>query len=103
MWPTWMLPGSPQWKSRVASVLYQGTSYLCGELEETAEYWGETSRTGYHRTLKHQEEVAKRLEGNAFSKHLQVFHPDHEGDITKFTIKVVYSYRSLYLERRLKL
>ena len=44
------------------SVLYQGTCNLCGGSEETAEYWGETSRAGYHRTLKHQEEVVKRLE-----------------------------------------
>ena len=75
------------------SVLYQGTCNLCGELEVTAEYWGETSRTGYHRTLKHQEEVVRRLEGNAFAKHLAIFHPEHEGDITKFTIKVVSSFK----------
>ena len=73
--------------------LYQGTCNLCGELEVTAEYWGETSRTGYHRTLKHQEEVVRRLEGNAFAKHLAIFHPEHEGDITKFTIKVVSSFK----------
>ena len=76
-----------------ASVLYQGTCNLCGELEETGEYWGETSRTGYHRTLKHQEEVKKRLEGNAFAKHLALFHLEHKGDITKLTIKVVSSFQ----------
>ena len=38
------------------------------------------------------DEVVKRFEGNAFAKHLAVFHPEHEGDITKFTIKVVSSF-----------
>ena len=37
--------------------------------------------------------MVKRLEGNAFAKHLAIFHPEHEGDITKFTIKVVSSFK----------
>ena len=75
------------------SVLYHGTCNICGEVEELAEYWGETSRSGYHRTLKHEEEVIKRLEGNAFAKHLALFHPEREGDITVFTIKVISTFK----------
>ena len=61
------------------SVLYHGTCIICGEVEELSEYWGETSRSGYHRTLKHEEEVIKRFKGNALAKHLALFHPEKEG------------------------
>ena len=48
-----------------------------------SEYWGETGRSAYHRFKKHQEEVVKRDDGNAFAKHLASHHPEAQGDITK--------------------
>ena len=45
------------------SVLYHGTCNICGEVEELTLYWGEISRSGYHCTLKHEEEVIKRFGG----------------------------------------
>ena len=44
--------------------------------------------------------MRKRLEGNAFAKHLALFHPEHEGDITKFTIKVVSSFQKPLLRKK---
>ena len=41
-----------------------------------------------------QEDVVRRREGNTFAKHLAVFHPEHQGDIAMFTIKVVSTKRS---------
>ena len=54
-----------------------------------SEYWGETGRSAHHRFLKHQEEVVKKDEGNAFAKHLAIHHPEAQGDMTVFNIRVV--------------
>ena len=58
-----------------------------------SEYWGETGRSAYRRFQKHQEEVVKRDEGNAFSKHMASHHPEAQGDITNFDIKVISTYK----------
>ena len=88
-----MLSGGAGGSYNKPSVPNQGTCNFCGQLEVTAKYWGETSRTGYDRTLKHQEEVLKNLGGNAFAKHLAILNPENEGDIPKFTSKVVFSFQ----------
>ena len=75
------------------SVLYKGTCNLCGEAEVKSEYWGETGRSALQRFLKHEEEVRKRHPGNAFAKHLALHHPEHQGDITKFNITVISSFK----------
>ena len=62
-------------------------------IEEVAEYIGETGSSAYHRCLKHEEEVKKRDPGNAFAKHLALFHPEAQGDIDNFTIKVVSNFK----------
>ena len=54
---------------------------------------GESEASGYHRTLSHDKDVKKRDQGNAFAKHLALFHPDAQGDITNFTIKVVSTFK----------
>ena len=94
----------------VPSCVYQGTCNLCGVVEEeagaaaaglagvaaggvVAEYTGESGASGYHRTLSHDKDVKKRDQGNAFAKHLALFHPDAQGDITNFTIKVVSTFK----------
>ena len=75
------------------SVLYHGVCRLCEEHEVTAEYWGETSRSGYARMRQHEVDVKKKDLGNAFAKHLAIHHPDRQGDITVFNIEVVSSFK----------
>ena len=41
-----------------------------------------------HRCVAHGAEVVARKETNAFAKHLALFHPDDQGDITNFDIQV---------------
>jgi hypothetical protein len=83
-----------------SSALYCGTCNLCEEAGIKSEYWGETGRSGYHRTLQHREEVAKRVPSNAFAKHLSNEHPEDQGDINNFTIKVVSTFgKSLTREK----
>ena len=54
--------------------------------------WGETSFTGYHRSLAHAEAIRKRNTQNAFAKHLAIFHPESQGNVEAFTIKVVATF-----------
>ena len=61
---------------------------LCGEVEETAEYWGESAFCGSYRARQHHEDVEGKKESNAFFKHLQIFHPEEEGGIENFDIQV---------------
>ena len=75
------------------SALYRGTCKLCEEVGVKSEYFGETGRSAYRRFQKHQEEVVKRDEGNAFSKHMASHHPEAQGDITNFDIKVISTYK----------
>ena len=72
----------------VPSTVYRGVCKLCGEVEETAEYWGESAFCGSYRTRQHQEDVEGKKESNAFFKHLQIFHPECEGGIENFDIRV---------------
>ena len=77
----------------VPSCVYQGTCNLCGQVEEVAEYTGESGASGYHRCQGHEGDVEKRNQSNAFAKHLALFHPEAQGDITNFTIKVVSTFK----------
>ena len=58
-----------------------------------AEYTGESGASGYHRCQGHEGDVEKRNQSNAFAKHLALFHPEAQGDITNFTIKVVSTFK----------
>ena len=71
------------------SVLYRGTCKLCSAVMEDSEYWGESGASGFHRCLDHDEKVQQRSDGNAFSKHLALFHPESQGDIMHFDIQVM--------------
>ena len=44
--------------------------------------------SGSHRCDGHGADVTARRETNAFAKHLALFHPEHQGDITNFDIQV---------------
>ena len=72
----------------VPSVVYRGTCKLCGLVEVTSEYWGESAFSGGYRAKQHEDDVEKRKESNAFSKHLEIFHPESPGDIEHFEIQV---------------
>ena len=37
--------------------------------------------------------MEKRNEGNAFAKHLALYHPESQGDINNFTIRVVSTFK----------
>ena len=54
---------------------------------------GKPPKTGYCRALKHEEEVVKKDLQNAFAKHLAINHPDRQGNISPFTIKVKVTFK----------
>ena len=72
----------------VPSNVYKGACKLCGAVEVSAEYWGESAFSGFYRTKLHREDVEGRKESNAFSKHLEIFHPGVQGGIANFDIQV---------------
>ena len=72
----------------IPSSLYRGECKLCEAAGENAEYWGESGFSGSHRCGSHGAEVVARKETNAFAKHLALFHPNDQGDITNFDIQV---------------
>ena len=78
--------------NKKASSLYHGVCKLCGKCGVQTEYWGETSFTGYHRSLAHANAIRKRNTQNAFAKHLAIFHPDSQGNAKAFEIKVVATF-----------
>ena len=44
------------------SNVYRGVCKLCGEVEVTAEYWGESAFSGFYRTKLHEEDVEWKKE-----------------------------------------
>jgi hypothetical protein len=75
------------------SALYLGTCNLCEAAGVKAEYWGETSRSGHYRALQHEEDVKKKLVTNAFAKHLANEHPEDQGSIDHFNIRVMSTFK----------
>ena len=82
--------------------LYKGKCKLCAEEGVSAEYWGESGRTGFFRTLKHEEEVKKKDERNAFAKHLAIEHPEEQGDISHFNIQVISTYKKPLVREKIE-
>ena len=75
-----------------SSALYHGVCLICEEDGISAEYWGETGRSGYTRTLEHAEDVRNKQEKNAFSKHLAIYHPDKVGNTDAFQINITQTF-----------
>ena len=72
-----------------SGITYSGTCTLCEEKGLTARYEGETGRNGYWRSTKfHKKEILKNDTKNAFTKHLNIYHPDHLRDTSAFRLKV---------------
>ena len=78
-------PGASHTRS---GALYHGTCLICSQQGITSEYWGETSRSGYTRTLEHAEDICSKQDKNAFHKHLTIYHPEKVGDTEAFDIKI---------------
>ena len=72
----------------VPSNVYRGACKLCGAMEISAEYWGESAFSGCYRTNQHKNDVEMRKDSNAFFKHLEIFHPGVQGGIENFDIQV---------------
>ena len=72
----------------VPSNVYRGGCKLCGAIMVTSEYWGESAFSCFYRTKQHEGDVETRKESNAFSKHLELFHPGVQGGIANFDIQV---------------
>ena len=73
----------------VPSQVYRGSCKLCEEDEITSEYWGESAFCGSYRSGQHENDVDTKKDSNAFFKHLRLFHPDAQGGIENFDIRVM--------------
>ena len=72
----------------VPSNVYRGGCKLCGAVMVSSEYWGESAFSCFYRTKLHEGDVETKKESNAFSKHLEIFHPGVQGGIENFDIQV---------------
>ena len=77
---------------RRAGVVYRGTCNICEQNNITATYYGESGFSGYYRTNVHKKEIMDMDLENAFAKHLQIFHPEHEGNPNVFNITVIQTF-----------
>ena len=66
-----------------SGALYKGTCKLCDKT-----YYGETGDNGITRIQQHRKSILKKDSGNAFAKHLQIEHPDQQGNHEVFDMKV---------------
>ena len=73
---------------------YSGICTICEEENISSRYDGETGRNGYYRCTKgHKKDIVDKNNKNAFSKHLEIFHPDKVGDPTAFKLKVESTFK----------
>ena len=85
-----------------SGIHYSGTCTLCEKDGISARYDGETGRNGYWRSTKfHKKEILKNDLKNAFTKHLNIHHPDHLRDPSVFKLRVE-STHSKCLDRQVK-
>ena len=67
---------------------------VCEEEGTSAKYFGESGRNGYHRLKEHTRDIKANNLKNAFSKHLQLKHPDKLREPSVFSYKVEGTFRS---------
>ena len=56
----------------------------------------EKVESGFNSTYRfglHESDVRNRVESNAFHKHLEIHHPEHQGDMSVFKCKVIGTYK----------
>ena len=61
--------------------------------ENPLAYFGESGFSGFYRSSVHEKEIQDRDLENAFAKHLNIYHPEREGDPTVFKIIVIQTFR----------
>ena len=89
-----------------SGAVYSGDCLICGEEEvgETglggrrrtvpvAGYWGESGDSGYTRTKEHIDSIRTKNLKNAFAKHLEIYHPEDQGNTKAFKFRVNRTYR----------
>ena len=81
------------WGRAGAGVVYKGICKICEEQDITATYFGERGFSGFYRSQIHAKEIKERDLENVFAKHLQIFHPDKQGDPSVFKITVIQTFR----------
>jgi hypothetical protein len=59
----------------------------------SAVYIGESGFSGYYRANIHARDIGSKDLQNAFAKHLNIFHPEFEGDPTVFNTQVIQTFR----------
>ena len=78
---------------RRAGVVYKGTCKLCEQNNVSATYFGESGFSGYYRSQVHKKEIIDKDLENAFAKHLQIHHPEQEGNPNVFNMTVIQTFR----------
>ena len=73
--------------------LYSGQCTLCQEAGKTSVYTGECGWNAVYRFGIHERDVRGRVETNAFFKHLEIHHPEHQGDMSVFKFKVLGTFK----------
>ena len=76
-----------------SGALYTGSCLLCPDQGlGTAVYTGETGYSGYTRLCEHADEIRRKDQSNAFSKHLRETHPEQEGNASVFNFEVLRTF-----------
>ena len=74
-------------------VVIKGTCKLCEPNNISATYFGESGFSGYYRSQVHKKEIIDKDLENVFAKHLQIHHPEQEGNPYVFNITVMQTFR----------
>ena len=87
---------------RRANCVYKGSCKICANSNLEASYYGESAFSVYYRSDLHSKSILRKEGENAFAKHLNIFHPELEGDADSpkvFNIKVLQTFKKP-LERK---
>ena len=66
---------------------------MCLEDGQNSTYTGESGFNCTYRFGLPESYVGNRVEFNAFPKHLEIHHPEHQGDMSVFKCKVIGTYK----------
>ena len=76
-----------------ANCTYKGSCKYCAQMGLEASYYGESAFSGYYRTESgHSKAIEKKDLNNAFAKHLNIFHPEAEGNKEAFNMKILQTF-----------
>ena len=84
-----------------ANCTYKGSCKYCAQMGLEASYYGESAFSGFYRAESgHSKAIEKKALSNAFAKHLNIFHPEAEGDKEAFNMKILQTFKKP-LERKI--